>query len=100
MKITLIDKRMIRSTDDNDRILIVDDSAATLEVLHRNLVSAGYMVFAALNVTEAIKILDVTPIDLVITDLKMPGLSGVHLLRHIRENFSDMEVIILQDIRA
>ncbi|HNQ46667.1 MAG TPA: sigma-54 dependent transcriptional regulator [Syntrophorhabdus sp.] len=86
---------MVRCTDDKDRILIVDDSAATLEVLHRNLVSAGYMVFAALNVTEAIKILDVTPIDLVITDLKMPGLSGVHLLRHIRENFSDMEVIII-----
>lgn len=86
---------MARSSDGKDRILIVDDSAATLEMLQRNLVSAGYTVFTALNVTEAIKVIDGAPIDLVITDLKMPGLSGVHLVRHIRENFNDMEVMII-----
>lgn len=91
----MIKKRVVRSSDDKDRILIVDDSAATLEVLQRNLVSAGYMVFTALNVGEAIQVLDGTPIDLVVTDLKMPGLSGVHLVRHIRENFNDMEVMII-----
>lgn len=53
------------------------------------------MVFTASNVPEAISALEATHIDLVITDLKMPGLSGVHLVRHIRENFSDMEVMII-----
>jgi DNA-binding NtrC family response regulator len=53
------------------------------------------MVFTASSVAEATKALEATHIDLVITDLKMPGLSGVHLVRHIRENFRDMEVMII-----
>ncbi len=77
------------------RILTVDDVPATLELLERNLTAAGYIVFAASNVSEAIKVLDNIQVDLVITDLKMPGLSGVHLVRHIRENFGDMEVMII-----
>jgi two-component system response regulator HydG len=60
-------------------ILVVDDAPDTLEVLQRNLVSKGYQVFTAPGVTEAIGILDSTPIDLVITDLKMPGISGLDL---------------------
>ena len=85
----------MRSSDRRDCILAVDDSPATLELLQRNLAVEGYVVFTAANVAEAIKILDVTPIDLVVTDLKMPGLSGVHLVRHIRENFRDIEVMII-----
>lgn len=73
----------------------MDDSPAMLEVLQRNLVRSGYEVFTASNVAEAINILEVTPIDLVITDLRMPGLSGVDLVRHIRENFRDMEVMVI-----
>ena len=73
----------------------MDDAPATLELLQRNLLSSGYRVFTASNVAEAIKTLDNTHVDLVITDLKMPGLSGVHLVRHVRENFSDMEVMII-----
>ena len=78
-----------------DHVLIVDDSPATLEVLERNLTGAGYRVFVASNVSEAVKVLNTEQIDLVITDIKMPGLSGVHLARHIQENFRDMEVIII-----
>lgn len=85
----------MRSSDRKDRILAVDDAPATLEVLQRNLDAQGYVVFTAANVAEAIKILDVTPIDLVVTDLKMPGLSGVHLVRHVRENFREMEVMMI-----
>jgi len=85
----------MHSSDNKDRILVVDDAPATLEVLQRNLASAGYIIFTASNVAEAIKILDVTPVDLVITDLRMPGLGGVYLVRHIRENFNDMEVMII-----
>jgi two-component system response regulator HydG len=78
-----------------ERILVVDDAPATLEVLHRNLNSQGYMVFTASNVEEAIKILDSTPIDLVITDLKMPKVSGLDLVRHVRENLKNTEVMMI-----
>ncbi|MCK4255997.1 sigma-54-dependent Fis family transcriptional regulator, partial [candidate division WOR-3 bacterium] len=57
--------------------------------------SQGYRVFTTPGVVEALKILEVTPIELVITDLKMPGVTGLDLIRHIRENFKDTEVMMI-----
>lgn len=81
--------------DKKESILVVDDAPDTLEVLQRNLTSKGYQVFTAPGTVEAIKILESTPIDLVITDLKMPGVSGLDLIRHIRENLKDSEVMMI-----
>ena len=78
-----------------ERILIVDDTPNTLEVLQRNLTSQGYQTFIASRADEATKILDVTSIDLVITDFKMPGVSGLDLIRHVRENFKETEVMMI-----
>jgi len=82
-------------SQDKERILVVDDSADTLEVLQRNLTSEGYQVFTAPGVAEALKILEGTPIHLVITDLKMPKVSGLDLIRHIRENYRETEVMMI-----
>ena len=79
----------------NERILVVDDSPATLEVLQRNLTAAGYQVFTAPGVAEAIEILQAMPLDLVVTDLKMPRVGGLDLVRHTRENFKDTEVMVI-----
>ncbi len=81
--------------DEKERILVVDDSPQTLEALQRNLTSVGYSVFAAASVSEAITILENTTVDLVITDLKMPKVSGIDLIRHVRENFRDTEVMTI-----
>ena len=83
------------SSSRKERILIVDDSANTLEVLRRNLITAGYQVFTAPGVSGAIEILEQTQLDMVITDLKMPKVSGLDLVRHIRENFKDTEVMMI-----
>ncbi len=83
------------SSSKKERILIVDDAVTTLEVLQRNLMAAGYRVFTALSVAEAIEILDSTALDLVITDLKIPKVSGLDLVRHVRENFKDTEVMMI-----
>ncbi len=78
-----------------ESVLIVDDAPETLEVLRRNLESAGYRVFAAPGVAEALAVLENTPIDLVITDYKMPKVSGLDLVRHVRENLKDTEVVMI-----
>lgn len=78
-----------------ETILVVDDAPDTLELLQRNLQSQGYQVFTASNVMEAIKILDTTALNLVITDLKMPGASGLDLIKHVRENFREIEVMMI-----
>ncbi|MDY7010916.1 MAG: sigma-54 dependent transcriptional regulator [Planctomycetota bacterium] len=78
-----------------ETILVVDDVANTTEVLQRNLTAKGYEVFTAPGVAEALVIIQTTPIDLVVTDLKMPKVNGLDLVRHIRDNFKDTEVIMI-----
>jgi DNA-binding NtrC family response regulator len=85
---------MVRSIK-KERILVVDDAIDTIEVLYRNLSSRGYQVFTATSVNEAIRILETTTVDLVITDLKMPKVSGFDLIRHVRENLKDTEVMTI-----
>lgn len=77
------------------RILVVDDAPDTLEVLERNLTSEGYRVHTAPGVDEAVAFLEAHDVDLVITDLKMPKISGMDLVRHVRENFRDTEVMMV-----
>ena len=80
---------------EKESILLVDDSAPTLEVLERNLVAEGYHVLTASDVAGAIAVLDSTTVDLVITDLKMPEVSGMDLVRHVRDNFPDTGVMMI-----
>ncbi len=76
-------------------LLVVDDIIETLEVLERNLTAAGYKVLTAKSVAEALKVLRDSQVDLVITDLKMPGRSGLDLVRYVRENLKDTEVMVI-----
>lgn len=76
-------------------VLVVDDSPDTLEVIRRNLQAAGFRVVAVPGVVEAVRALAATAVDLVVTDLRMPGGSGLDLVRHVRENHADIEVIMV-----
>jgi two-component system response regulator HydG len=80
---------------EKERILVVDDAPDALELIQRNLAAVGYRVFTAPGAPEAIRILDETPIDLVITDLKMPKVSGLDLVQHVRQNFKNTEVMMI-----
>jgi DNA-binding NtrC family response regulator len=76
-------------------ILVVDDAPDTLEVLRRNLEAAGYRVFTAPGVREALALLDTASVDLVITDSRMPEVGGLDLVRHVRENLAETEVMMI-----
>ncbi len=80
---------------EKERILIVDDSPETLEMLERNLTSEGYDVLTAPGVAEATVLLGHTLVDLVITDYKMPKSSGMDLIRYVRENLRNTEVMMI-----
>ncbi|MEW5817238.1 MAG: response regulator [Spirochaetota bacterium] len=77
------------------RILVVDDAPDTVEVLQRNLSEKGYRVLTAPGAEAAARILESTEVDLVITDLKMPGISGLDLVRYVRENYKEIEIIMI-----
>jgi len=81
--------------NNRQKILLVDDSADTLEIIERNLDQAGYIVKTSQSVDDAIKQLTVEPVDLVITDLKMPKSTGLDLIKYVRENFDDIEIMMI-----
>ena len=78
-----------------ENILVVDDEPVARKVVQRNLTSKDYHVITVPSVAAAIQVLDTTPIDLVITDLKMPKVGGIDLIRHVRANFEDTAVIMI-----
>ncbi|MFH1422581.1 MAG: sigma-54 dependent transcriptional regulator [Planctomycetota bacterium] len=81
--------------ESKESILLVDDAPDTIEILQRNLSSKGYRIYTSSNVEEAMRVLDGTPVDLVITDLKMPRISGLDLVRFVRENLGNTEVMLI-----
>ncbi len=82
-------------SDDAYKVLIVDDSLQTLEVIQRNLNANGYDAYTCRSVRDAVRFLSESTIDIVITDFKMPRQSGLDLIRHIRNNFKDIEIIMI-----
>lgn len=76
-------------------VLVVDDSADTVEVLKRNLQGRGLEVLTASSVGPAVGALGQHKVDLVITDMRMPGGSGLALIRHVSENLPDTEVLVI-----
>jgi two-component system NtrC family response regulator len=77
------------------RILVVDDEESLRRILQVQLENRGYETSLAKNGQEALAILTESPHDLVLTDLRMPGLSGLELLKRIREHHQGTEVILL-----
>jgi PAS domain S-box-containing protein len=76
-------------------ILLVDDETDLREVLDISLSDAGYEVLTAENGVQALNILKKNDIPVVITDIKMPGIDGIELLRKIKNINPETEVIML-----
>lgn len=78
-------------------ILIVDDDDAIRATLY-DLLSEDYVCQTAETAEEALARLNADSYDLVLTDISMPGLSGLELLGHIRQRFVNTPVIIISGI--
>lgn len=78
-----------------ENILIVDDDVNILELLQRHLQSWNYHVFKAISVKEAVTILRDTPIDLLITDLKMPEVDGFELIKFVSEHYPKIPKLVV-----
>ena len=77
------------------RILVVDDEDSLRRVLQVQLEQDGYSVVTAASAQQAFSLLQLRGYDLVITDLRMPGLSGMEVLKQVKSQYSETVVIVL-----
>ncbi len=77
------------------RILVVDDEPLKRITLQIELTEHGYEVFEAADAAAARRILDARPVDVVVTDVRMPGLSGLDLLTYVKSAYPGVEVILM-----
>ena len=77
------------------RVLVVDDEAAIRDLLSKTLALAEYDVDLAPDGRTALERLRIIPYDLLITDLKMPGVDGLTVIREARRLKADLPVIII-----
>lgn len=78
-----------------EKILIVDDEKSILELLVVVFEKEGYAVKATPSGTKAMEWLTKQDFDLVITDIKLPEISGLDILRYLRENRPDIPVVLI-----
>jgi two-component system response regulator AtoC len=79
----------------NERILIVDDDEALRDSLQMVLAAEGYDVVAAANAGEALSRIDAGPVDVVLCDLRMPGIDGLELLPQLGRRLPGCPVILM-----
>jgi DNA-binding NtrC family response regulator len=78
-------------------ILVVDDDEIIRDTLYE-LLSEQYDCQTAQTAEQALARMEVEPYDVVLTDISMPGLSGLELLGHVRQKYPDTPVIIISGI--
>ncbi len=83
------------ATAEPDKILVVDDSPQISKALNDLLSTSGYLVRTAPSAERALQILESATFDLIITDLKMTGMSGIDLARQVLQKTPDLPVVIL-----
>lgn len=80
------------------RILVVDDEPYICQLLARYLASDGYQCITALNGDDALKCLEADKYQLLITDIMMPGMSGMDLLNIVRTLYPDLAVMMVTGV--
>ena len=80
--------------DDKD-ILIVDDEPLIREILVRKLSNSGYRPVAVENAFEALDKMRGTPFPVVLSDIMMPGIDGIELLKKLRASYPDTAVVMI-----
>jgi len=89
-----MEKTRTPETNGRVHILVVDDEEGIRDILQRSIREAGYRCSAAGNAEEAFRVLESGPVDVVITDVVMPGLGGMELMEAVKKNHG-ADVIVM-----
>jgi DNA-binding NtrC family response regulator len=89
------DSRKASVAEPIPRILVVDDEPMICQQLDRLYIHTGYEVEVVYSAEEALNRLEVRNIDLVVTDIRLGGMSGIELTKRIQEIYPDVPVIVI-----
>jgi response regulator RpfG family c-di-GMP phosphodiesterase len=76
-------------------LLLVDDETRILSALRRTLRREGYEILSAASAAEGLRILESRPVDLVLTDQKMPGMSGLEFLEKVAARHPEVARLVI-----
>ena len=79
----------------HSKVLVVDDEVEVTYALQAYFQKKGYEMVTAFDGTQAMAVLETTPIDLVLLDLKMPGVNGLEVLRYLRSQRPQTRVVVI-----
>jgi putative two-component system response regulator len=85
----------VAENNDTPRCLVVDDEPRLRQVLMRLMESDGFSCVEAGTGADALHILERLPVTLVLTDLRMPQMDGIELLRQVRQRWPDVAVVMI-----
>lgn len=77
------------------RVLIVEDDDAVASLYRRVLARPDYQLYRACDGDEAVSLVESTPFDAIVSDLAMPGMNGIALLRSVRNHDRDVPIVIV-----
>lgn len=80
---------------DKGHILVVDDEESIVNIVRDVLEQAGYNTYKALSGEEALDVYSVNPVDVVLTDIRMGGMDGFELMRHLKLLDKDLNIIVM-----
>src|SRR5260370_42448462 len=80
------------------RVLVVDDELATRKLLTAMLVEAGFPCKAAACAEDGLKVLETEPLDAVLSDLQMPGISGMAFLAEVRKRYRHLAFLMMTGV--
>jgi diguanylate cyclase (GGDEF)-like protein/PAS domain S-box-containing protein len=76
-------------------LLLVDDTEANRDMLSRRLQRLGYQVLLAPSGPDALRLIETTPVALVLLDVEMPGMTGLDVLTTLRQKYSAIELPVI-----
>src|SRR5260221_5072304 len=79
----------------SDHLLLVEDKAELRQMLKLALSKAGYVVTEAADGTEGVRLVQGHPFSIVLTDLKLPGCSGLEILKKVQEVDAGIPVVVM-----
>jgi DNA-binding NtrC family response regulator len=78
-----------------DKILIIDDEKSILDLLSVVFKKEGYTVETSFSAKTALELVDKEEFDLILTDIKLPQMSGMKILQHVKEKYPAMPVVMI-----